>query len=307
MADERERRALTRLMLLSVGAGVLTVGLKTVAWTLTGSAGLLSDAIESLVNVAAALVALLVVRWATRPADERHMYGHEKAEYFSAGFEGALIVVAAAAIGWVSIGRLLHPVGLEDVGIGLAVSGAAALVNLGVGLKLLRGGHRHHSITLEADGRHLLTDVWTSAGVIAGVAIVAVTGWERLDPLIALAVAVNIVFTGGRLVRRAIGGLLDEALPPAEQAAVDAALEPYREAGIAVRGVRSRQAGRRSFVSMDILVPAGWTVRDGHELADRIEREVAAAVPEASVSTHIEPLAEGSPVDLEPAGTRGRR
>lgn len=206
-----QRRLLTRLMLLSVAAGLATIALKMLAWRLTGSTGLLSDALESIVNLAAAVIALLVVRWATLPADEQHMYGHEKAEYFSAGVEGGLIMVAAASIAWVAIRRLLHPLPLEDVSVGLAVSAGASLINLLVGLTLVRAGRRHRSITVEADGRHLLTDVWTSIGVIVGVAVVAFTGWELLDPLIALAVAASIVFTGIKLVRRSSGGLMDHA------------------------------------------------------------------------------------------------
>ncbi len=214
MDSGAQRRLLTRLLLLSVAAGIATIGLKTLAWRLTGSTGLLSDALESVVNLAAALIALAVVRWATLPPDEEHMYGHEKAEYFSAGVEGGLILVAAGSIAWVAIKRLLHPVPLEDVGVGLAVTAAASVINLLVGVTLVRAGRRHRSITVEADGRHLLTDVWTSVGVIAGVTVVALTGWERLDPLIALAVAANIVFTGIKLIRRASGGLMDRALPP---------------------------------------------------------------------------------------------
>ena len=262
-----QRRLLTRLMLLSVAAGIATIALKMLAWKLTDSTGLLSDALESIVNLAAALIALVVVRWATLPPDEQHMYGHEKAEYFSAGVEGGLIMVAAASIGWIAIRRLLHPVPLEDVSVGLAVSAVASLINLLVGVTLLRAGRRHRSITLEADGRHLLTDVWTSVGVIAGVAMVALTGWERLDPLIALAVAANIVVTGIRLVRRSSGGLMDHALSPAEQSALDAALQPYRNDGVAFHAIRNRQAGRRSFVSMHVLVPGRWTVQQGHDAA----------------------------------------
>lgn len=221
-----QRRLLTRLMLLSVAAGLVTIALKMLAWRLTGSTGLLSDALESIVNLAAALIALIIVRWATLPADQQHMYGHEKAEYFSAGVEGGLIVVAAASIAWVAIRRLLHPVPLEHVSVGLAVSAAASLINLLVGLTLVHAGRRHRSITVEADGRHLLTDVWTSVGVIAAVAVVALTGWERLDPLIALAVAANIVFTGVKLVRRSSGGLMDRALSAGDQDALNAALAP---------------------------------------------------------------------------------
>jgi cation diffusion facilitator family transporter len=199
-------------------------------------------------------------------------------------------MVAAASIGWLAIQRLLHPVPLEDVGVGLAVSAGASLINLLVGLTLVRTGRRRRSITVEADGRHLLTDVWTSVGVIAGVAVVALTGWERLDALIALAVAANIVFTGVKLVRRSSGGLMDHALAPGEQAALDAALARYRSEGIGFHAVRNRQAGRRSFVSMHVLVPGGWTIQRGHELLEQIEADVRSALPNSTVFTHIEPV-----------------
>ena len=200
------RSRLTRLVWLSIAAAVATIALKTLAWRLTDSVGFLSDAAESVVNLVAALVALVTIRWATRPPDDEHMYGHEKAEYFSAGVEGALILVAAASITWFAIGRLLHPVAIEDAGVGIVVSAAASSINLVVGLILIRAGREHRSITVEADGKHLLTDVWTSVGVIVGVALVWMTGWERLDPLIALAVAANIVFMGATLIRRSAEG-----------------------------------------------------------------------------------------------------
>ena len=284
-------------MLLSLAAGIATIALKMLAWRLTGSTGLLSDALESIVNLAAALIALIVVRWATLPPDEQHMYGHEKAEYFSAGVEGGLIMVAAVSIGWVAIQRLLHPVPLEDVAVGLAISAVASVINLLVGVTLVRAGRRHRSITVEADGRHLLTDVWTSVGVIAGVAAVAVTGLERLDPLIALAVAANIVHTGVTLVRRSSGGLMDHALSPAEQSALNTALQPYRREGVVFHAIRNRQAGRRSFVSMHVLVPGHWTVQQGHDLLERVEADVRAALPHSTVFTHIEPIEDPTSFD----------
>ncbi len=284
------RSKLTRLVWLSIAAAVATIALKTLAWRLTGSVGFLSDAAESVVNLVAASVALVTIRWATRPPDEEHMYGHEKAEYFSAGFEGAMILVAAAGITWFAVGRLLHPVPLEDVGVGIAVSVVASSINLIVGLVLIRAGREHRSITLEADGKHLMTDVWTSVGVIVGVALVWVTGWERLDPLIALAVAANIVFMGATLIRRSGGGLLDHTLPAAERQAIDAALECAGADGVQFHGVRTRQSGRRSFVSLHVLVPGAWTVQQGHDLSERLEREIRVAIPHASVDTHIEPV-----------------
>jgi cation diffusion facilitator family transporter len=299
MAAPSERTLLTRLMWLSIAAAVTTISMKTVAWRLTGSVGLLSDAVESLVNLLAAIVALVMIRWSTLPPDEEHAFGHEKAEYFAAGAEGVFILGAAASIAWVAVGRLLHPQALESVGPGLAVSVGASLVNLGVAMTLIRSGRRHRSITVEADGRHLMTDVVTSAGVVAGVIAVAVSGWKPLDPIIAIAVALNIVVTGVRLIRRSGGGLMDRALPPEELEAIERALAPYREDGIFFRELRTRVSGRRSFVSLDVLVPGRWTVSRGHGLLERIEHDVRSALPHASVTTHLEPLPE--------AATRRRR
>ena len=293
------RSDLTRLVWLSIAAAIATIALKTLAWRLTGSAGFLSDAAESVVNLVAALVALVTIRWATRPPDEDHMYGHEKAEYVSAGVEGALILVAAASIAWFAVGRLLHPVALTDVGVGIAVSAVASLINLAVGLTLIRAGRTHRSITLEADGKHLMTDVWTSVGVILGVAAVWATGWERLDPLIALAVAVNIVIAGATLIRRSSGGLLDRSLPPVEQQAIEAVLERARADSIQFHAVRTRQSGRRSFVSLHVLVPGAWTIQRGHDLSERLESEIREVLPHANVLTHLEPVEDPASFDDE--------
>jgi len=287
-------------MWLAIGAAVVTIALKTLAWRLTGSVGFLSDAAESVVNLVAALVALVTIRWATRPPDEDHMYGHEKAEYFSAGVEGALILVAAASIAFYAIGRLIHPVPISDVGVGIAVSAVASAVNLSVGMILVRAGRKDRSITVEADGKHLLTDVWTSIGVIAGVAAVWATGWERLDPLIALAVAVNIVFAGATLIRRSSGGLLDRSLPLAEQHAIEAVLDRARSEDVRFHAVRTRQSGRRSFVSLHMLVPGTWTIQRGHDLSERLESEIRAALPHANVLTHLEPAEDPASFDDEP-------
>lgn len=280
---------LFRLLWLAIAAALATIALKTAAWLVTGSVGLLSDAAESLVNLVAAVVALAALHWAAKPADEHHAYGHAKAEYLSAGFEGALILLAAVTIAAAAIDRLLNPQPLEDVGLGLAVTGAASLINLAVGLRLVRAGRAHRSITLEADGRHLLTDVWTSAGVVAGVALVAITGWERLDPLVALAVAANIVVTGARLLRRSAGGLMDPALDDAAQEAIVEALAPFRARGAGFHALRTRQAGRRAFVSMHVLVPGDWPVQRAHDLAEEVEAAVRARLPYVTVSTHVEP------------------
>lgn len=286
-----------RLLWLSVAAAVATISLKTVAWQLTGSVGLLSDALESVVNLVAALVAVTMLHWATLPPDEQHRFGHEKAEYFSAGLEGGLILVAAASIAWAAVVRLIHPVALDDVGVGAGLSGAATLVNLSVGAVLIRAGRRYRSITVEADGRHLLTDVWTSVGVITGILVVSATGWHWLDPTVALLVALNIVVTGISLVRRSGAGLMDHALPAAEQEALEGVLESYRQGSVSFHAVRTRQAGRRSFITLHVLVPGAWSVRDGHALADRLERDVREALPGAAVTTHIEPIDDPASFD----------
>ena len=283
-------RSLTRYAYLAVAAAVVTVALKLIAWRLTGSAGLLSDAFESLVNLAAAVLAVVVLHWSVKPPDDEHTYGHAKAEYVSAGVEGAMIIVAAGSIAWVAVDRLINPTAIEDVGVGLAISTGASVINLAVGLVLLRAGRRERSVTLEADGRHLLTDVWTSAGVIVGVAAVALTGWERLDPIVALAVALNIVVTGIGLVRRSTGGLMDRALPDEELAAITRVLDDFGGPPVRFHALRTRQAGRRSFASVHVLVPGDWTVQRGHDLSERIEAALREAVPGLVVFTHLEPL-----------------
>ena len=286
MSDMR----LYRLLWLSVAAAVATIALKTAAWLLTGSVGLFSDAAESLINLVAAVVALVALRWAVKPADEDHAYGHAKAEYFSAGVEGALIFLAAVAITVAAISRLVDPRPIDDVGVGLAVSATASAINLAVALLLLRAARAHRSITLEADGRHLLADVWTSAGVIAGVGAVAVTGWERLDPVIALLVAVNILVTGSRLVSRSIGGLMDKTLGEPELQVIRQVLEPFESEGIRFHALRTRQAGRRAFISTHVLVPQAWTVQEGHDEVERVETALRGRLPYATVFTHLEPL-----------------
>jgi cation diffusion facilitator family transporter len=282
-------KRLFRLLRLSIAAAVATISLKTLAWLLTGSVGLLSDAAESVVNLVAAVVALLALRWATKPADEEHAYGHAKAEYFSAGVEGALILVAAVSIAAAAIDRLLHPQALEAVGVGLAVTALASLINLAVGYLLLRTGRRERSIVLEADGKHLMTDVWTSVGVIAGVAAVAITGWKRLDSIVALAVAVNIVVTGSGLVRRSVGGLMDRALGDDEQRQIREALASFQPDGVRFHALRTRQAGSRAFVSLHVLVPGAWTVQRGHDLVEDVEAALRERLPYATVFTHLEP------------------
>ena len=280
---------LFRLLWLSIAAALATIALKTAAWALTGSVGLLSDAAESVVNLVAAIVAMAALHWATKPADEEHAYGHAKAEYFSAGVEGTLIVVAAAAIAVTAIDRLLHPRAIEDVGLGLAVSAVASLINFAVGYLLLRTGRRERSIVLEADGKHLITDVWTSVGVIIGVAGVAITGWQRLDALVALAVAVNIVATGGGLLRRSVGGLMDRALGEPERRQIEEVLAGFFGSDVQFHALRTRQAGSRAFVSVHVLVPGAWTVQRGHDVVEEVESALRERLPYATVFTHLEP------------------
>jgi cation diffusion facilitator family transporter len=285
-----DRSRLARFAWLSIAAALATIALKIGAWRLTGSVGLLSDALESFVNLAAAIMTLAMIAVAARPPDEEHAYGYGKAEYFSSGTEGALILVAAGGIVWAAVGRLLHPEPVERVGIGLALSAGASIVNLVVARVLVATGRREHSIALEADGHHLMTDVWTSVGVILGIGAVAVTGWNRLDPLIALAVAAQIVWTGVSLMRRSWLGLLDRALPPDEQEAVRGVLARHGAPEIRFHALRTRQGGARRFVSMHVLVPGEWTVSRGHALLEAIESDVRAAIPNATVITHLEAI-----------------
>jgi len=288
---ESRARELRRFAWLSIGAAVATIALKSVAFALTGSVGLLSDAMESVVNLVAAVVALVALTIAARPADEGHLYGHSKAEYLSAAVEGAMILVAAGAIVVSATGRLLEPRVLEHVGPGLAVSVVAAALNGAVARVLLRAGRKHRSITLAADGRHLMTDVWTSAGVVVGVGAVALTGWERLDPLIALGVGANIIVAGWRLVAGSVGGLMDRALPAVDHETIDAVLDRYRTSeGVRFHALRTREAGSRRFVSVHVLVPGAWTVQAGHDLLERLEADLDAALDGATVFTHMEPL-----------------
>jgi cation diffusion facilitator family transporter len=284
---------LERYAWLSVAAAIATISLKTLAWWVTGSVGLLSDALESLVNLAAALLALSMLRLAASPPDENYPHGLSKAEYFSAGIEGALIVVAAAGIVWTAVPRLVAPQALEMPFEGLTLTVVATAINYGVALVLLRAGRQHSSITLEADGRHLVADVWTSAGVIAGVALVYITGWLQLDALIALAVSAYILWTGFGLVRRSVRGLLDPAISTKDQAEVSKLIDEYsRRYGVSFHAVRTRQAGARRFVSFHLLVPDAWTVAQAHQLSEEIEARMRAMVPNAAIFTHIEPISD---------------
>lgn len=284
------RRDLSAFAVLSIVTAIVVIGLKLIAWRVTGSVGLLSDALESTVNLVAAIGAFVALRVAAKPPDRSHNFGHTKAEYLSAVFEGVMIVVAAVVIVATAIDRLLHPEELDEVGMGLAISVGATVVNAVVGWVLIRAGRRHRSLTLEADGKHLMTDVWTTAGVVVGVFLVAATGWLPLDPLIAIAVAANILVVGGRLVWRSGAGLMDSALPDDLRAAIDAVLARHRADRIDFHDVRTREAGHERFVQLHMLVPGDWSVQRAHDLAETIEDELRAAVDDLTVTLHVEPI-----------------
>jgi len=287
----RNRASLTRFAWLSIAAAFTTITLKTGAYLLTDSVGLLSDALESLVNLAGAIMALIMLTIAARPADEIHVYGHSKAEYFASVTEGILILGAAIGIISAAVSRLLQPRALEQLGLGLGVSIAASVVNFIVARILLREGRSRRSITLEADARHLMTDVWTSVGVIGGVAVAGFTGWGILDPLVAVAVALNIIWTGIQLVGRSVSGLMDAALPDHEQKLIQAVMEKYLEKGISFHALRTRQAAARQFVSVHMLVPGDWTVHDAHHIAEDFEADIREALGSVvTVFTHLEPM-----------------
>ncbi|MCE5291956.1 MAG: cation diffusion facilitator family transporter [Nocardiaceae bacterium] len=282
-------------MLLSLAAAVVTIALKASAALITGSVGFLSDALESGANLVAAVVALIALTVAARPPDGRHHFGHGKAEYFSALVEGAAIFFAASGIVWTSIDRLIAPQPLHLPGIGLAISIGAALVNLSVAIALQRVGKQHRSITLIADAKHLMTDVWTTAGVIVGIGIVALTGWERLDPVVALLVGVNILWTGYRLLRGSVNGLLSAALPAGDQAQINAVLERYcRDYPVEFASPRTIESGRQRQIFVVMNVPGCWTVRAAHELTVRIEADIAAVLPQSETFIHVEPHATES-------------
>ena len=285
-----DRSALTIFGWMSVAAALVTIGLKLLAWWLTDSVGLLSDAMESFVNLAAAVGMMVALQVASRPADAEHPFGHGKAEYFASGFEGAMIFIAALAIGWTAIDRLLHPRPLDQPGLGLALSTAASLVNLATAVVLIRAGKKHHSIALEADGKHLMTDVWTSAGVLVAVGLVWATGWQILDPLIALAVAANIVREGVSLVRRSADGLMDRALEPAVQADIERTLEGFRHHAVRFDHVITRRAGARRFVDLHMHMPGGWSLARAAALRSSVEQALMSAVPGLRATIQLLPM-----------------
>lgn len=297
-------RFLMRFMWISVFTAVATVIVKGVAAYLTGSVGLLSDALESTVNLVAAVVALWALALSAKPADHNHDFGHGKAEYMSSAVEGALIFVAAAGIILSAIQRFIHPQPVEELGVGLILSATASLLNGGVGWMLIVQGRRHRSIVLEADGRHLMTDVLTSVGVIVGIVLIILTGAQWLDPVIALLVGLNILFTGGHLVRRSVVGLLDAALPPDEVDQVRTAMERViGQQPVEVTQLLTRESGRERFVQATVVVPGDWSVRRAHDLADAFEIAIAIALPQTQSFIHVEPaLPHGYVGQHEPPG-----
>ena len=287
------QRLLERFIWLSIATAVATVSIKGVAAYVSNSIGLWSDAMESTVNLVAALVALWALRLSAKPADFNHDFGHGKAEYVSAAVEGTLIFVAAAVIIYSAIDRLLVPAPLEQLSLGLILSAVATVLNLGTGLLLVRAGRTHRSMTLEADGKHLLTDVWTSVGVLVAMGLVFLTGWKILDPIIALLMGLNILFTGYRLVRRSVVGLLDGTLPPQEVALVSDALHRVCEdPRVEITDVRTRESGRQRFVYATLTVPGSWTVKRSHAMADEVEGAIDSALPGTTTFVHIEPAAD---------------
>jgi cation diffusion facilitator family transporter len=280
---------LQTLAAASIAVGLSVLGLKTAAWWLTSSIALLSDAIESIVNVATAVAALLAVRLSAKPADAEHPYGHHKVEYFSAVLEGVLIVVAAISILREAYFGYLNPRPLEAPWSGLLVNGMAGAVNAIWCWVLIRQGRRHRSLALIADGRHLLTDVISSAGVLVGVALAAATGVALLDPALAALVALNILWSGWRLLKESVGGLMDEAAPPPTLARIRELISENAEGALEAHDVRTRQAGRRTFVDFHLVVPGNMTVSEAHDICDRIESGVRAEFRDALITIHVEP------------------
>lgn len=300
LINHPDRSKLTRFAWLSIAVALLTIGLKTTAYLITNSVGLLSDALESIVNLIGALMALGMLTIAARPADESHTYGHSKAEYFSSGVEGTLILVAAISIAYAAIQRLITPKPLEQVGVGIIVSVVASLANLGVALILKRAGKQYNSISLTSNSHHLMTDVWTSAGVLIGVGAVALSSWQVLDPVIAILVALNIVWTGVGIIRKSISGLMDSALSQEYLDIIQAVLDRHKETEVKFHAIRTRQSGSLKVISMHVLVPGNWTVDRGHQLVTRIENELHRAIEDSEVSTHLESLSDPDSFDDVP-------
>ena len=286
--------SLTKWAWLSIAAALVTIGMKLGAYALTGSVGLLSDALESVVNLVAAIIALIALTIAARPADVKHHFGHGKIEYFSAGAEGLMIIIAAILIVYEAFARLIDPQPLQDIGVGLAITIAATMINGVVGILVIRAGRRARSLTLVADGKHLMTDVWTSVGVVIGVTLVALTGWLPLDSLVAFAVAANIIWTAISLIRAAVRGLLDHSMNDEDVAVIkrilNAVMDEYPAGEVSFHALQTRESGRERFVSVHTLVPGHWTVTMGHDLVERCESAVRDALPGVHMISHLEPI-----------------
>ena len=293
-------RPLTHYAKLSIAVAVVTFMLKLVAWKMTGSVGLLSDALESLANVAASMVAYASLAVAVKPADDDHAHGHSKAEYFAAGVEGGLIVIAALVIGWEAVDRFFTPQAITQPVAGLAVSMFASALNFIVAGILLKVGRLRRSVALEADAKHLMTDVWTSIAVMFAVALVALTGWPWLDPVIGVALAFHIIVTGVKLVNESLHGLMDSAVAPDELESIRATLNKYASEGIQYHALRTRRAGALKFMSVHLLMPGAWTIAKGHDLSEQIENELRGALPGLVVVTHMEPVED--PVSWDDVG-----
>jgi len=281
---------LYRYAWLSIGAALVTFGLKLCAYWLTNSIGLLSDALDSIVNLVAAVVALIALGIAAKPADEDFSFGYSKVEFFSSGFEGSMVSLAAVVIAFEAVRRLLNPLGLGQVGWGLLISALTALINLGAALVLARAGRKADSLTLRADARHLMTDVITTAGVIVGVGLVQITGLVALDPIIALLVAAYILLIGARMLRHAYRGLMDISLPAEEVSQIEEILKTFEGQGVRFHDLRTRSAAARRFVSFHLLVPGGWSVQRGHAVTEQIEDKIRAGFPKVAILAHVEPI-----------------
>lgn len=294
-------RSLKKFIYLSIAAAIATIALKSFAWYLTDSIGLLSDALESCVNLVAAIIALVMITIAEKPADEEHAFGHGKAEYFSSAIEGGMIILAAFSIIWAAIPRVIHPQPLENVGIGLLIAIGASAINLVVALILLKNGQKNNSITLEADGKHLMTDVYTSVGVLVGIGLVKISGWLVLDGIVAIGVALNILRAGYQLIRRSAMGLLDAGIPEADHIKLVKTLESLKLQNIEYHSLLTRQAGQRKFIELHVLVPGRWTVQEGHDLAEKIEKEIRDLFDgPVTVFTHLEPKED--PISMNDIG-----
>jgi len=294
-------QSLRKYIYLSIAAAVSTISLKLLAYYLTNSVGLFSDALESCVNLIAAVIALIMLTIAEKPADEEHAFGHHKAEYFSSAIEGGLIALAAFSIIWSAVPRVIHPQPLENIGIGLFIAVGASGINLAAALILLKNGRKNNSITLEADGKHLMTDVYTSAGVLIGIGLVNLTGWLELDGIVAIGVALNILWTGYQLMRRSAMGLLDSGIPEAERLKIIKTLESLKSLNLEYHSLMTRQAGQRKFISIHILAPGKWTIQEGHDMVEKIEKNIRELfdVP-VTVFTHLEPVED--PVSMHDIG-----